>query len=256
MTRCTVIFALAVALTAVAPERALAGSKPRFGQLQLGPVAPATRWALATWAQEVRLRTSIELTEAAKAVSPSDAALFDLPLLYLSGDAAFAKVADKAIARLREHLLGGGLLLVDDTGRGGPSEAFDRSVKRMLHRVFGQQLARVPASHVVYRSFYRLHEPVGRRADTRYLEGILVGKRYAVLYTRNDLQGAFARLAHGGPALRVVPGGESQREQAYRLAINLVTYALCLDYKDDHAHVMELLKRRRGSRSVGARGER
>ena len=50
------------------------------------------------------------------------------------------------------------------------------------------------------------------------------------------------------PARRAVPGGEPQREQAYRLGINLVMYALCLDYKDDHTHVMRLLKRRRGSR--------
>ncbi len=220
----------------------------RFGHLRLTGARSTARWALPTWAQEVRLRTSIEIAQSAAEVSPSDPRLFRYPLLYLSGDRAFARVADKAVARLRTHLFTGGLLIIDDTGRSGPSEAFDRSVRRLLRRIFGRAPERVPANHVVYRSFYRLRDPVGRRADARHLLGLRVGKRFAALYTRNDLLGAFMRLPHGGPARRAVPGGEPQREQAYRLGINLVMYALCLDYKDDHTHVMRLLKRRRGSR--------
>jgi hypothetical protein len=122
-------------------------------------------------------------------------------------------------------------------------------VRKELQRLFPQPLQRVASNHVLFRSFYRLEHPVGRRADSHELEGLRVGTHFAVLYTRNDLGGALQRLPLGGYALAVVPGGETQREQAFRLAVNLVMYALCLDYKDDHTHVMHLLRYRRGARS-------
>ena len=41
-----------------------------------------------------------------------------------------------------------------------------------------------------------------------------------------------------------MPGGERQRELAFRLGINLAMYALCLDYKTDQVHVPFILRRR------------
>ena len=41
---------------------------------------------------------------------------------------------------------------------------------------------------------------------------------------------------------RSSPGGEPQRELAFRLGINLCMYALCLDYKDDAVHLPLILK--------------
>ena len=41
-----------------------------------------------------------------------------------------------------------------------------------------------------------------------------------------------------------MPGGEAQREMAFRLGINLAMYALCLDYKTDQVHVPFILRRR------------
>ena len=43
----------------------------------------------------------------------------------------------------------------------------------------------------------------------------------------------------------VRPGGENQREMAFRLGINLVMYALCVNYKADQVHVPFILKRRK-----------
>ena len=36
-----------------------------------------------------------------------------------------------------------------------------------------------------------------------------------------------------------------QREEAFRLGINLVMYALCLDYKTEQAHIDYILRTRR-----------
>lgn len=218
----------------------------RIAALKVGPGTPEVTSALTSWAQEVRLRTSIDVAATPAAVRPEDHAIFAYPLLYWSGDRAVPPLSELAIQHLRQHLSTGGMLIIDNGGRSEPSAAFDTSVRRELARIFPQALQKVPASHVIFRSFYRLERPVGRRADSHDLEGLRVGAHFAVLYSRNDMGGALARLPLGGYALAVVPGGELQREQATRLAINLVMYALCLDYKDDHSHVMHLLRQRRG----------
>jgi hypothetical protein len=41
----------------------------------------------------------------------------------------------------------------------------------------------------------------------------------------------------------VVPGGEQQRETAYRFGVNLVMYALTGNYKADQVHVPAILER-------------
>ncbi len=237
-----------LATTAGAAERSEDRSRLRMAHIEQGSSSVTQRWALVAWAQEIRLRTSIEVSQEPAKVSLASSTLFRYPLLYWAGNKAFDKPPEASVARLRRHLSTGGMLIIDDTGRSGPSAGFDRSIRKTMQRTFGRPLRRISPNHVIYRSFYRLAAPVGRRNSVRHLEGIKVGDYYAVIYVRNDLQGAFARSPTGGPARRVIPGGETQREQAYRLGINLVMYALCLGYKDDHAHVTKLLRRRRGSR--------
>lgn len=172
--------------------------------------------------------------------------LFRFPLLVLAGNRALGSTSTTQMTRLRTHLTRGGLLLVDDIGRSGPSRRFDESIRKLIVRATGQPLVKIPLNDVVYRTFYRLRSAHGRRADVAVLWGAKIGKRWAVLYSQNDLHGAFSRARSGGYALPVLPGGEHQREQAWRLGINLVLYAVSLDYKDDHTHVGHLLRRRRG----------
>jgi hypothetical protein len=203
--------------------------------------------ALQTWAQEVRQRTSVVTAADVVGLQPDDPAIFRYPLLFWSGDRDPPPLSDTAVARLRQHLSTGGTLIIDNAGRSEASAAFDAGVRRELLRIFPQSLQKVPPGHVLLRSFYRLDQAVGRRADSRDLEGLRVGNHFAVVLTRNDLGGALERQRLGGYALAVVPGGEPQRELAIRLAVNLMLYALNLDYKDDHTHVHQLLRQRRGA---------
>lgn len=235
--------------TVLPAAKALAGAPNhavQLARLAVGTAPAGLDAALAAWAQETRLRTSVEITHQAQPVRLGSKALFNYPLLYLGGGEALAKPSTHAVALLRQYVHTGGTIVVDDIGRAGPSTAFDRDVRHLFHQVTNKDFERIAATHVLFRSFYRLSRPVGRRADAGHLEGIRVGKHFAVIYIHDDLAGAFLRAATGGPALRAVPGGEPQREQAHRLAINLVMYALCLDYKDDHTHVSHLLRHRRG----------
>ena len=243
---CLLLLCLSVMLPAA---KALAGPPDhavQLARLALGPAPAGLDAALAAWAQETRLRTSVEITHEARQVRLGSKALFNYPLLYVGGGEALPKLSANAIALLRQYVLTGGMIVVDDIGRAGPSAAFDRDIRRLFRQVTNKDFQRIAATHVLFRSFYRLSRPVGRRADAGHLEGIAVGKHFAVIYVHDDLAGAFLRAPTGGPALRAVPGGEPQREQAHRLAINLVMYALCLDYKDDHTHITHLLRHRRG----------
>ncbi len=68
------------------------------------------------------------------------------------------------------------------------------------------------------------------------MTGYTVGNRLGVIVTHHDLGGAWARDNLGNWELAVEPGGDRQREKAFRLGINMVMYALCLDYKDEEPH--------------------
>ena len=54
---------------------------------------------------------------------------------------------------------------------------------------------------------------------------------------------AWAVDTTGRPLYAVVPGGERQRELAYRVGVNLVMYALTGNYKADQVHIPFILER-------------
>ncbi len=194
---------------------------------------------------EVRKRTSVEpMLEPGKA-RLSDDSVFRSPMLYWRGDAEFAPLSEAEVEALRRYVNRGGFIIIDDASAGG--EGFDRSVRRELQRAFpASPLKPIPDDHTIFRSFYLLGRPVGRVEGPAFLEGVSRGDRIAVVYSRHDLGGALRRDRLGSWTQAVVPGGERQRERAIRLAVNLVLYSLCTDYKDDQVHA-PFIMRRRGS---------
>jgi hypothetical protein len=66
-----------------------------------------------------------------------------------------------------------------------------------------------------------------------------------VLYCRNDLGGAWARDRLGRWLYDCVPGGEAQRQAAFRLGVNVVLYALTVNYKQDQVHSHAIRERLR-----------
>ena len=204
--------------------------------------------ALERVAWELEKRTSVTAAPHPTAVAPSDPGLRRYPLLFVHGAAALPPVEERALDAVRAHLEAGGLLFIDEAGTLSPDaeDPFDRDVRTLVRRLFPRgQLGRVPADHVLYKAFYLLGEPVGRLVRSTSLEALMLDGRIAILYSRNDVLGALARDRLGAAAHAMSSGGEGQREQALRLALNVVMYALCLDYKADQVHVPFLLKRRR-----------
>ena len=65
----------------------------------------------------------------------------------------------------------------------------------------------------------------------------------SLMITSNDLAAAWALDDRNRALFPVVPGGEVQREMAFRVGVNIVMYALTGNYKADQVHVPALLER-------------
>jgi len=230
-------------------------SKFRFGHLVLptGNCDPRPT-ALRRMAWEIEKRTSINVDLEAATVRLDRDELHETPFLYLAGDREFEVPDERGIAKLRRFLTFGGFLLID-SAEGATDGAFDRSVRRLVEAIYpppAPGLELVPGDHVVFKSFYLVDRFFGRLALSPVTEGVLNDGRLQIAYVQNDLGGAWARDNFGNYEFRCVPGGERQREMAFRAGINLVMYALCLDYKSDQVHVDFIMRRRRWRPDDGA----
>jgi hypothetical protein len=175
----------------------------------------------------------------------SDPELFHYPFVCWTGAREFAPLSDADIERARTYLEFGGFMLVDDA-LSAPGVGFDKSFQRDLARLFpGESLGMLPKNHTIYQSYYLLDRAVGRTARRPYLSGISRDDRTLLVYSGNDLGGAWARERTGKWRHPVEPGGESQREAAIRLGVNIMMYALCVNYKKDLIHVPFISKRRK-----------
>lgn len=230
------------------------GSKFRIGHLQLGAAWNPRPSALRRLGWEIEKRTSIQVELDPAVVTPTSDTLFETPFLYLTGEKAIDLPNTAGIEALRRFLTFGGFLLVD-SAEGSTDGAYDGSLRKLISAIFpppDKSLEVVPPDHVVYRSFYLLDKPVGRLAIAPAMEGVIRDGRLVCAYIANDLGGAWARDDFGNYDYPCEPGGERQRELAFRMGVNLVMYALCLDYKADQVHVPFIMKRRRWKPDDGA----
>lgn len=194
---------------------------------------------------EIEMTTSILVGTDSPEVTPTLEALFTSPIACVSGDRGFTAWSDDARRAMSTYLSAGGTVLVDSS-EGIEGGTFDESVRAEIAEwVPGASLTAIPTDHVVYKSFYLVDSPAGRLAVSPVLEGVEIDGRLAVIYSQNDLLGAWARDNFGNFEFSVFPGGETQRSMAYRLGVNLAMYSLCLDYKADQVHVPFILQRRR-----------
>ncbi|MBZ4331454.1 MULTISPECIES: DUF4159 domain-containing protein [unclassified Corallococcus] len=196
-------------------------------------------------AWELQRRTSVEVIPDARPFALNSPDLFEYPFLYFGGDGAFPPLSDAEVSNLRRYLTYGGFVF-GDANDGSDGDGFDASFRREMARVLPQSpLKEAPGTHVVFKSFFLLDAAPGRLLHKPLPLVASVGKRAAVIYSQNDVAGAWSRSESGDYEFDVSPGGEPQRELAIRLGINLCMYALCLDYKDDAVHLPLILNKRR-----------
>lgn len=194
---------------------------------------------------EVTKQTSIDAREQPILVDASNPELYDSPLLVWIGTGATAPLSEGDRQRLRRFLMAGGMLFIDDATAPG-DDSFDQIARREIEALMPDvPLSPLSNDHTIFRSFFLLQEPYGRIRRQAFLMGTPFDDRCPIIYNRNDLFGAFGRDAFGQWLMPVTPGGTGQRERAFRLGINLLMYATCLNYKRDQVHVTAILRRRR-----------
>ena len=197
-------------------------------------------------------RTAVEAAEPME-VDPEQDDLIFFPLLYWPVAAEQPSLSPRAVERLNRFIATGGTIFFDtrDQGEGGAAGNFAGAASQRLRQLVGglniPPLVPVPPDHVLTKSFYLMQEFPGRWSggqlwveptEDRVNDGVAT-----VIIGSNDYAAAWAVDDEGRSLYAVVPGGEPQREQAFRFGINLVMYALTGNYKSDQVHVPAILER-------------
>lgn len=221
-----------------------ARSRFRFAALKLGPGWACREGAGRGLLYEVDLRTSIDVAFDPVSVALDDERLFDYPLLFLAGDQGFDLPPARQIERLASFLRHGGMLVID-SATGVAGDAFDRSARRFAAAVCGEKaLASIPFADTLFKSYYLVRRCAGRLAVSPAMEGVIEEDRVCLVYSINDLHGAWQVDRMGHWAMQPAPGGETQRKLALAIGVNLVMYALTVNYKSDQVHAAWRLRRR------------
>ena len=166
------------------------------------------------------------------------------PLLYWPVTAGQAPPRKEGNARVHTFLRNGGMIVFDiRLQQGFRSDALANLVAGLKMPT----LQRTPDDHVLTRSYYLLQRFPGRRTgapvwvaqrDQAAKDGVS-----PVIIGANDWAAAWATDSAGRPMFPVQPGGEYQRELAYRVGVNIVMHALTGNYKADQVHIPTIIRR-------------
>jgi Domain of unknown function (DUF4159)/Aerotolerance regulator N-terminal len=214
-------------------------------------VDDTSRAGLEGLSEVLRNRTSVE---------PADPVGLDLdhdeprlyPLIYWPITSTQPNLTPRASAALDRYLRTGGIVFVDTRDQ---QMSFDRpangnpDLKRLLGAIELPPLVSMPSDHVLTKSFYLLSDMPGRwqggklwieAGNGRVNDGVAT-----IIVGSNDYAGAWAIDQRGRGLMPVSPGGETQREMAFRFGVNLVMIALTGNYKDDAVHLQDIMQRLR-----------
>ena len=190
-------------------------------------------------------RTAVDAAEPMEVDIEHDDLVF-FPLLYWAVTPGEQPPSPQAIERLNRYMATGGTIIFDtrDQGNNADTQAL---LQQLAHGLNIPPLEPVPPDHVLTKSFYLMQEFPGRWAGGKVwvepAEDVVNDGVSSVIVGSNDWVGAWAVDSSGRPLYAVVPGGEQQREMAFRFGVNLVMYALTGNYKSDQVHVPAILER-------------
>jgi Domain of unknown function (DUF4159)/Aerotolerance regulator N-terminal len=208
----------------------------------------------------LKARTSYEPMEP-MGLDPERDDLSLYPLLYWPMDPREKSLSPKALSRIGDYMRNGGTIMFDTRDlslgavRGGASPG-EQTLRRLTATLDLPPLEEVPADHVLTKTFYILRDFPGRWTGGKlWVEALPPAPKNGapparggdgvspVIIGGNDWASAWAVDASGHFLSTPSPGGEMQREMAFRFGINLVMYALTGNYKTDVVHAPALLQR-------------
>lgn len=226
----------------------------RFGYVTTGDprVDRTSKAGLSGLGAILTARTSIEPGQPVALSLETDNLVLH-PLIYWPITIEQPVPTASARARLDAYLATGGILVVDtrDADRNlaglsgvGPNAA---RLPDMLRGLNIPALMRVAPGHVLTQSYYLLQDFPGRwTGGATWVEqhpGGLNDGVSSIIIGSNDWAGAWALNNQLQPLHPAVPGGERQREMAFRFGVNLAMYALTGNYKADAVHLPIILER-------------
>jgi hypothetical protein len=203
-------------------------------------------------------------------VDPQKDDLSLYPLLYWPMDPREKNLSPDTLAKLADYMRQGGTIFFDtrDLTLGavqGPNSPGEQTLRRLTSGLDMPPLEPIPADHVLTKTFYILRDFPGRWSGGRLWveklppapkDGAPAGRGNfvapparggdgvsPVIIGGNDWAAAWAIDSSGHFLTTPSPGGETQREMAFRFGINLVMYALTGNYKTDQVHAPALLER-------------
>jgi len=241
-----------------------ATSKVTFGYVVTGDATAdeVSRRGLIGLGWQLTQKTAVDSGEPfAVDVETDEIAFF--PMIYWPVLPNAQPLSAAVLARIDAYMKQGGIIIFDtkDHGQGMPTGYDLRGdgitpLQRMLGGLDIPRLEPVPEHHVLTKAFYLLRSFPGRfAAGTLWVEAETprdseqgrharrVDGVSSILITSNDFASAWAVDDRNRPLYPMVPGGERQREMAWRVGINIVIYVLTGNYKDDLVHVPALLER-------------
>lgn len=179
------------------------------------------------------LSTSVKIIPERRIVETTDKELFWSPVLFITGDTTFPELSDNEIRILKKYILCGGMIFIDDSS-GKTGSGFARAIRNTIRKILPEnQIEKIPMDNAAYRSFYLLQHVSGRIVTNKFLEGCRIGERYSIIYSQNDLFGAWVKDNLGN---YIYPCSEQQRWEAKKLTINIILYVLTGTYKSDAVH--------------------
>jgi hypothetical protein len=247
-----VFFALASSARADDAFDKRATEKLHLAYIETGdaPVDAVSRAGLVGLSQILNQRTAVDPASPIGLDIERDDLIF-FPLIYWPVTAEEPPPSPQAVARINRYLETGGTILFDT--RDGGTQAFGNGavaqarLSRLTAGVKMPPLVPIPPDHVLTKSFYLMHEFPGEwDAGTLWVEPVsdhVNDGVSSVIVGAGNWAGAWAVDDHDHPMFPVVPGGEAQREMAFRFGVNLVMYVLTGNYKDDQVHVPAILER-------------
>lgn len=190
------------------------------------------RTAMLNLAHQYERRTGSLFPYHSRTVSVAESETSGAPFLFMSGHNPFRFAENEATA-LTEYLKNGGYLWINDSTDIG-NDAFDAAVRSQLHRLFpGSSLKPIPFDHPIFQGPYDLANgfggfrvPPGDKYRTEYLEGLWIGDRLAVVYTRNDYGDGLEIDPRTAPLMQSLTdlSPVEMQEASVQMGINLAGY--------------------------------
>ena len=149
-------------------------------------------------------------------VEPGSPDIFGYPFVHMTGHGNVV-FSDAEIINLRNYLLSGGFLHVDD------NYGMDEYIRREIKRIFpNNQLVEIPANHAIFQKpnvfsggLPKIHEHDNKRPQAF---GIFEGNRLVLLYTYET------DLGDGWEDAEVHNNPKEVREKALKMGANILNY--------------------------------